>query len=301
MPRRGIRSPVLVAARIAGIYAIFSVLWIVYSDRFVAGIATTQEQVTFLQTIKGGGFVVASSVILFGLVYREHREQVTTNEELDSALQQVHILHRILRHDLRNVCMIIGGKIDKLEPNSHRRRAKAFEVLRRQNERLLNLSQKSRYFRHFLSGRTGAPRRYDLVETVHTKVDAARDRYANARFHVETPASAPVIAHHLLGRAVEELIENAIVHNPAPDTNVWITVESDGNRVTLAVEDDGPGIPQRERSTLTAKYETPLEHSRGLGLWLVQLTTNASDGQFKIRESDHGGASTRLELPTVQS
>ncbi|HKJ59866.1 MAG TPA: ATP-binding protein [Halobacteriales archaeon] len=295
------QSPRLVAARIAGIYAIFGILWIVFSDRIVASLVTNTGQLTFIQTIKGAAFVVASSLILFGLVYREHRQLLSSYDDLDSALQHVHILHRILRHNLRNVSSIIGGSIYMISSKDDSQVNEHCEVLYRQNERLINLSEKSRYLKQFLVEAAGHTPRCNLAEIAAIELEKAKREYPHANFSAELPEEVFVNAHNLIDGAVKELIENAVEHNPAENPSVWLSITSSSKWATLTIEDDGPGVPPTERSTLHAKWETPLEHSQGLGLWLVHLTIEESNGEFVIDDGDRGGAMTTVKLPTSQA
>ena len=287
------------AMKIAGGYAIFGLLWILFSDRLVATAAASESQLTTLQTIKGGVFVLLSAVLIHGMIVIEQRRLIATHEEVETALQQVHILHRILRHNLRNICSIIGGSIDRMDAN-HGDRAAVVDVLRRQNQRLTTLSEKSRHLRTFLTENVGQPGEHDLKEVVDTAVSEAREKYESVTIHVETPSVALVHAHHLIGGAIEELIENSIEHNNSENPTVWLRVEAEGGWTTVEVEDNGPGIPGGEKSTLRRRFETAMEHSQGLGLWLIHLTIQASNGELRIKESDHGGSRVVVRLPSAE-
>lgn len=89
-----------------------------------------------------------------------------------------------------------------------------------------------------------------------------------ATVEFDAPADpACVLADHPLGRAIEELVENSVVHDDG-DPTVTVTVEPAGDRwVDVVVDDDGPGIPTREREIQGGDREiTQLDHSIGLGL-----------------------------------
>jgi len=42
--------------------------------------------------------------------------------------------------------------------------------------------------------------------------------------------------------------------------------------------------------------ETPLEHTSGLGLWLIKWVVNESAGEIAFEESDLGGTAVRITL-----
>jgi two-component system OmpR family sensor kinase len=90
------------------------------------------------------------------------------------------------------------------------------------------------------------------------------------------------------------LVENALVHTP-PGTIV--TVFADG--ATLAVEDDGPGIPAEETTRIFERF-TRIEGARasgtGLGLAIARELAELMGGRLEL-ESEPGRTVFRLELP----
>jgi len=94
--------------------------------------------------------------------------------------------------------------------------------------------------------------------------------------------------------AVTELVENALTHGGARPT-VTVTVEDEGEWVTVEVSDDGPGIDPEELAALETGAERPLSHASGLGLWLVSWTVESSGGDVSFDVED--GTTVRLRLP----
>lgn len=58
---------------IVALYAVVSALWILFSDRLLARLVWNPEQLTIEQTLKGWFFVLATSVMLYGLISRHAR------------------------------------------------------------------------------------------------------------------------------------------------------------------------------------------------------------------------------------
>ncbi len=58
------------AGNITFIYALMSSLWILFSDRLLALVTENPARLTQLQTVKGWAFVLLTSGLLYGLVYR---------------------------------------------------------------------------------------------------------------------------------------------------------------------------------------------------------------------------------------
>lgn len=128
-------------------------------------------------------------------------------------------------------------------------------------------------------------RQIDITAICREQAASIRPEFPNATVNTPLPAEATALAHPRIGIAIEELLRNAIVHADEPDLTVSITGIVDEETVTIEVADDGPGLPEMELTALEGLFEEPLEHSRGIGLWLVQFLVAKSNGKL-----DTGGS-----------
>lgn len=74
--------PVKTALQYSLIYAIAAVAWIVASDQVVLQVAATDMDISQLQTYKGMSFVLLTTMLLFGLIYRQLRRIYISREQL---------------------------------------------------------------------------------------------------------------------------------------------------------------------------------------------------------------------------
>jgi len=285
---------------VAAIYAVASGLWILFSDRAVAAAVDDPAVVTQLQTVKGWLFVAGSAVLIYALVRHGQRDLARTNERLDTALQQSSILHRVLRHNLRNSCNVIAGNADLLAEHADDASAETracLDAIRDQSDHLERITQKTRQLRDLVF--EDRPfESVDLAALLSEHVEEARERFPHADFETDLPETYLAKTDPRLGLAVEELLENAVEHNDAASPSVRVSLRPDAaGAATIEVADDGPGMPEVERTLLERGTESPMVHSEGLGLWIARTVAVEAGGEVRLARDDPQGTVVRLVLP----
>jgi two-component system, OmpR family, sensor histidine kinase RstB len=101
-------------------------------------------------------------------------------------------------------------------------------------------------------------------------------------------------------RILENLLSNTTRHTDA-GTRVWVRVWRETDGVMIAVEDDGPGVPEHLRADVFEPFrrgERPqAAPGVGIGLSLVARFSEMHGGRAWVEERDGGGASFRVFLP----
>ena len=215
--------------------------------------------------------------------------------------QLIRVLNRVLRHNLRNDVNAFLGWTDQLNAGDGRD-VDAERRIERVAEDLLTTSERARELERY-ARRERTPERLDPEALLAGVVDATRERWpaATIRLSVRTDPETGICAGAELERAVEELVENAVKHDPSAEPSVAVEAEADGEWVRLVVADDGPGIDGMESDVVAAGTETPLEHGSGLGLWLVNWVVTRYGGSFAIEaESDGSGTTATVRLPRIE-
>jgi signal transduction histidine kinase len=94
-----------------------------------------------------------------------------------------------------------------------------------------------------------------------------------------------------IDRLAGVLVDNACRY-AGPDGTVRIGVSQRAGRVTLTVEDSGPGVPAPERDRLFDRFHRVTEQpgGAGLGLAIADSIASSTGGQWRIGDSPLGGA-----------
>jgi signal transduction histidine kinase len=94
-----------------------------------------------------------------------------------------------------------------------------------------------------------------------------------------------------------ELIENGLEHAEHDSPHVEISVRrTPSGAVEIAVADNGPGLPEREREIITGETETQLKHGQGIGLWFVRWAVTQLGGDLKFKQNDPTGTVVTIRL-----
>ncbi len=142
-------------------------------------------------------------------------------------------------------------------------------------------------------------RRVDLVALVVAIVDDLTD----AGLKLTMAPAAPLTLScqpAALRRALVNLLDNAVKYGRSAD----IIVTSDQHRVTITIDDQGPGIPPPEFAKVFEPfYRIDRSRSRetggsGLGLAIALAVIEAHGGAIRLSNRSGGGLSVRVTLPT---
>lgn len=107
-----------------------------------------------------------------------------------------------------------------------------------------------------------------------------------------------------LDRILGNIIANALGHAPSPGGTVTVEVTVSSARVTLAVRDDGPGIPEAALPHVFDRFyradPSRTQGGSGLGLAIVSDLAEALGGHAFAESPDGGGARVGIVLPATE-
>jgi two-component system sensor histidine kinase VicK len=135
-------------------------------------------------------------------------------------------------------------------------------------------------------------------------VERFQDRSDKHRIVCRTPAGLPDVSADgaLVGRALDELVDNAIKFSPEGGT-VQVSAERRPRGVRISVTDHGIGIDPRERKALFEQFvqadstETRRFGGLGVGLAFVRMVVSELGGRLAVASDPGQGSTFSIELP----
>ncbi|MHA3903103.1 sensor histidine kinase [Castellaniella sp. WN] len=142
----------------------------------------------------------------------------------------------------------------------------------------------------------------DLVqECCDRRWPQAARRGIELRFEARHPDATASIDAELIGRAIGNLLDNALLYSPEHSV-VECTLELDGHRWHIHVQDAGPGIPPEQVERLFTRFQRlPGDAYKptgsGLGLAFVQTVAQRHGGLASCVSPPGQGARFTISLP----
>ncbi len=151
--------------------------------------------------------------------------------------------------------------------------------------------------------------RVDAVELLREAVFARRVASPDLKIKMdEPPAEVSLMADsRMIAQALTNVLKNAseAVEARRAGSNrtkglITARIIVDDAGVAIEVEDNGVGLPARDRDRLTEPYMTTREKGTGLGLAIVQRILEDHGGELELTDARSGqGALVILRLPTA--
>jgi signal transduction histidine kinase len=244
-----------------------------------------------------GGATVGLIVGVYSADRYATKQELQENQHRITALnERLTVLNRVLRHDIRNDVNVIQGYAELIEQGRADAET-ALQMIQQKSTEIADFSERAREIERLMQASTKERELLDIAPIVEREVQEVREGYMGVSLEADLPESARVEASPLIESAIDNLIENAVEHNDKPTADVEVTIEAQDAGYYFCVTDNGPGLPQYERRLLEGGEETKLEHSDGIGLWLVNWIVTESNGWIAVQEGEDAGTTIAVWLP----
>lgn len=224
-----------------------------------------------------------------------------TNEQLENQRLIISVLHRLLRHNLRNSMTTILLTAEEIKDGADEETRQRAERILGVVDRLSRRAEKSKAVERVVNTEPTELQPVSLRAIVESSAQTYRAEFPEATVRTTVPEDCYVRGGDGLEFVVDNLLENALQHNDFEDGEAELAVEKTEEWVQLIVTDNGPGIPAMEIEVLEAGEETPLEHGSGIGLWLIDWLVTHMGGEVSFADREPRGTRVVVELPRAES
>ncbi len=203
-------------------------------------------------------------------------------------LDEKDVMLGAIGHDLKTPLAALRVRIEAVEDDTERgRMAAVIEDINRSLDDILSLAR---------VGRPSDPLEQTELSALVADIVGEYEDMGDDVTLGDAPRIVMPLRATWLRRALRNLVSNALRYG----TRARVSLHRDGAEAVLVVEDDGPGIPEREITRMLEPF-TRLEASRnsstggaGLGLTLARAIADQHGGSLTLANRQDGGETTGL-------
>lgn len=230
-------------------------------------------------------------------IERQDRER-----KLKQTTQRLEVLNRILRHDLKNDIQLLTIWIETIAGEVEQAHDEYLEKILARIDHMEELTENSKQLMELVSGDgdnlTRKP--VSLHELFVVELEKARSSFPDAAFSLDSQLKGKTVeANEILSSAIRNILNNAVQHSDKPTPAVDIVMREREGSAVVAVADNGPGIPDKQKDNVFGKGQKGPESSgTGIGLYLVHRLVTEFDGTVWVEDREDSETLDRIGKET---
>ena len=255
-------------------------------------------------------------IIFFALAYR-FKQSAKEKAEAEKVMEMDNIKSRFfanISHEFRTPLTLIQGPLQQIEENIKGKEGavdvpvRHIKTMRRNTDRLLELVNQLLDLSKLDSGKMRLlvvkGDLLQLLKALTGSFESMAER-KGIHYHVYFPEQTQIVFFDKdkLEKIVSNLLTNAFKYTPEQGT-VSVNVNIEDNRLRIAVEDNGPGIPKKELDKIFDRFyqvEGTEDKGSGIGLALVKELVDLYRGQISVSSEPGKGCRFKVSLPVDKS
>lgn len=211
--------------------------------------------------------------------------------------QRLDVLHRLLRHNLRNRLAVIQGYASALsaEPGPDATTTEAAERIVAASEELADLSNHATQVRTVVNA---AETDSTSVSKLLEQIDAVEPDTLEATFDTST-VQEQVCVPSLARDALSWLLAHIVEYVDEPAVRLAVTVQD--SYVQLDIDGEGPLLSEGNAELIANGEETALRHGSNMDVARSYLTLTSFGGEIIQHDDSPPGRSLRVEIPRTDT
>jgi two-component system, OmpR family, sensor histidine kinase KdpD len=211
-----------------------------------------------------------------------------------------------LSHDLRTPLTVLVGLAESMAltaPKLSAMQLETAQAIQEEARRMSTLVSNLLDMARIESGEVTLNLQWQpLEEVVGASLNDARGMLQRHNVEVRIPPDLPLVKIDavLIERVLVNLLENASKYTP-PGSTVTLSAEVVGDRLSVSVSDNGPGLPAGREEAVFQKFtrgeREPATPGVGLGLSICRAIIESHQGKIVAAQRPGGGATFTFTLP----
>jgi two-component system, OmpR family, sensor histidine kinase KdpD len=211
-----------------------------------------------------------------------------------------------LSHDLRTPLTVLVGLAESLArtvPELSSAQKEATQAIQDEARRMSTMVSNLLDMARIESGEVTLNLQWQpLEEVVGAALEAARGMLLSHTLVVQLPRDLPLVKFDavLIERVLVNLLENASKYTP-PGSTVTLSAQVIDDHLSVAVADNGPGLPAGREEAVFQKFTRGVRESAtpgvGLGLAICRAIIESHQGRITAAQRPGGGAIFTFTLP----
>ncbi|THE62784.1 PAS domain S-box protein [Salinadaptatus halalkaliphilus] len=205
---------------------------------------------------------------------------------------RLELLNQVVRHDVRNDMQVVKGRAQLLEETVEASAMEHVTEIIEAADAAIELTKTARDLTETMLKRDEDLKPMSLRYILESRIEAMRSQFSHARFDIDgILPDISVMADEMLESVLDNLLVNAVVHNDSDQPRVTVSVSEHDEQVVVTVADNGPGIPDSQKTEIFGKGEKAIDSpGTGLGLYLVRTLVQQYGGDVWVEDNDPRGS-----------
>lgn len=245
---------------------------------------------------RGAQDYLVKDEVTVGVLVRTIRyavERKKTERALRRSTDQLAVLNRLTRHDIRNDITLVVGRANELRDHVDAEGEELLDEILTAGNHVLQLTRSIGDSVEMVSDDDVSLAPVSLRPLLESEAEKARELYGSAVISVGDVPDVAVEGNRLLSSVFGNLLSNAMLYNDQETPRVEVAVDVDAAWVTVRVSDNGPGIPAHLRDSIFESGERGERGSGlGTGLYIVDQLVDQYNGEVWVDDGEGGAVFT---------